>query len=221
VLYLTGSRGAWAAVAVGCLYVLALNRRWGWPVAVACLVVAGAAAAVGGARLARALNSGHTNTATQRLHVWSSSLRMIRDHPILGVGPDNFLHYYAPTTGPYLPCAHGLGYMESAASREPCLSHPHDEILDFWLSTGVAGLVAFLWLEVTFWRGALYAWRVCPAPGARPIMAGAMAVMAASLAHGLVDNSYFLIDLSVAFWLLCAMVSFFGAGRDRRVAGQG
>jgi hypothetical protein len=31
--------------------------------------------------------------------------------------------------------------------------------------------------------------------------------MAASLVHGLVDNSYFLPDLAVLFWILCALVA--------------
>jgi hypothetical protein len=32
--------------------------------------------------------------------------------------------------------------------------------------------------------------------------------MLAGLVHGLVDNSYFLMDLAVIFWLLCASMSF-------------
>jgi hypothetical protein len=35
--------------------------------------------------------------------------------------------------------------------------------------------------------------------------------MLASILHGLVDNSYFLMDLSVLFWMLCALVLFCSA----------
>jgi O-antigen ligase len=130
---------------------------------------------------------------------------MVRDYPILGIGPDNFQHYYAPTRTQdrwQTECPPGVGYVGTNAGGEPCLSHPHDEILDFWLSTGVAGLMAFLWLELVFWKQAV--------PGLKlrdPLVLGASAAMIAALVHGLVDNSYFLPDLAVLFWILCALVS--------------
>jgi O-antigen ligase len=130
---------------------------------------------------------------------------MIRDHPVLGIGPDNFQHYYAPTRKQdrwQNQCPPGLGYVGTNAEGEPCQSHPHNEFLDFWLSTGVIGLAAFIWLEVVFWR--IVASRLA---GRNPLILGAAAAMAASLVHGLVDNSYFLPDLAVLFWILCALVA--------------
>ncbi len=209
VLFLTGSRGAWIATGLGCLLVLALTFPWGRWLALLCLVLGGIGLAFEGHAISRTVGSGHANTAERRIDLWRSSLRMVRDHPLTGVGPDNFLHYYAPRTGPYLPCKHGLGYMESAASAEPCLSHPHDVILDYWLSTGILGLMAFVWLQVVFWRLSARAWQRWRAVPQAALILGAMGAMVATLAHGLVDNSYFLIDLAIVFWLLLGLVSFF------------
>jgi O-antigen ligase len=132
---------------------------------------------------------------------------MIRDHPVVGIGPDNFLHYYAPRHQLYLQCNRGLGYMDSRASVEPCISHPHDEVLDLWLSSGILGLSAFVWLQFVFWKNAWLSYA-----GKKGIMrvllAGTMAAMLAGLVHGLVDNSYFLEDLSLLFWMFCAFVSY-------------
>jgi O-antigen ligase len=136
---------------------------------------------------------------------------MIRTHPIVGVGPDNFLHYYAPTRQEnrwQRVCAPGLGYIQPAAGAEPCLSHPHDEFLDFWLSAGILGLLAYLWLLYVFWSRWLTLFRTDEAPWSRPLVLGVGGAMLASMLHGLIDNSYFLVDLSLLFWLLCAIVSW-------------
>jgi O-antigen ligase len=205
-LLLTFSRGAWLAVVLGCLLVLVLAFRWGrWLLlAVALLGLLGMAA--GGASLLGAVNSGHSGTVHQRIDIWTSSLHMIRDHPLLGVGPDNFLHYYAPTRRQdrwQHQCPAGAGYMLATAGFEPCQSHPHDEVLDAWLSTGIAGLAAFVWIQVLFWRESLRSWF----RERDPLVIGVMGAMFAALAHGLVDNSYFLPDLALYFWVLCGFVS--------------
>lgn len=213
-LFLTNSRGAWLAIAAACLAILSVafpRRRW-IPVLVVILVLAGAA--LKGPAVLSALQSGHTGTVQQRLYIWGSSLRMIGDYPLVGIGPDNFQHYYAPKDQLYIQCTHGLGYMNSRASREPCLSHPHDEILDFWLSTGILGLAAFLWAQVVFWRRATSALRSRTGAAYVSLLGVSGAMVAADL-HGLVDNSYFLVDLSLLFWLLCAAMTVLG--RDEEV----
>ncbi len=43
---------------------------------------------------------------------------------------------------------------------------------------------------------------------ARAVLAGIVGAMTASVLHGLVDNSYFLVDLSIIFWLLVAYVVY-------------
>jgi putative inorganic carbon (HCO3(-)) transporter len=213
-LFLTYSRGAWLGVGIGCLVVLTLRFRWGRWLLLGALLVGVVGLGVKGSRLVDLFRSAQTPTAQVRVGVWKSSLQMIRDHPVFGVGPDNFVHYYAPTRKEDLyqrECAPGLGYMQPGAGNEPCLSHPHDEFLDFWLSTGLLGLASFIWLEVVFWRQALAAWQ-SPATATgglsgSAVLVGCMGAMAGGLVHGLVDNSYFLIDLAIIFWLLCAYVS--------------
>jgi O-antigen ligase len=88
------------------------------------------------------------------------------------------------------------------------LSHPHDEFLDAWLSTGIVGLGAFLWLQVVFWRLVLRTWRQLLSTSRRLLVLGAAGAMLAGLLHGLVDNGYFLMDLSILFWLLCGLVQY-------------
>jgi O-antigen ligase len=116
---------------------------------------------------------------------------MLRDHPVLGIGLDNFAYLY------------GQVYLREGAAAEPNLSHPHNWILNFWLSLGIAGLIAYVWLLGVFWRHA----RAALASGRnRWLVAGALGANADMLVHGSIDNSYFLVDLAVAFWLTLALV---------------
>jgi hypothetical protein len=71
---------------------------------------------------------------------------------------------------------------------------------------GLPGLFVFCWLLVAFfWRG----WRLyrgLPESGERLLVLGLMAGMVNLVAHGLVDNAFFLVDLAYAFMLMIALV---------------
>lgn len=203
------------------LFVLILHYPWGKWLALCCLLIALGGVAVKGQSIAKAFRSGHSHTVQRRTDIYRSAARMVRDHWLVGVGPDNFLHYYAPRHQLYIQCSHGLGYMEPEASQEPCESHPHNEILDFWLSSGLIGLAALIWLEVVFWTCAIKAYEATRKTKEIALAVGGMAAMMGMLVHGLVDNSYFLVDLALIFWYLCAMLSFFapvtGSPSSRRI----
>lgn len=124
-----------------------------------------------------------------RLNLWQSTIAMIRDHPLLGVGPDNFLYQYR---------GH---YIRPEAWQEPSLSHPHNIVLDFWSRLGLLGLAVGFWLQVGFWQTALQAWKGLSDADSRALAAGLMGSVAAMLAHGLVDNALFLVDLAYVFML--------------------
>jgi len=134
-----------------------------------------------------------SGTSFFRLNLWQSALSMIRDHPVLGVGLDNFLYQYRGR------------YMLPAAWAEPNLSHPHNVILDYATRMGLLGLTAGVWLQLTFWRTALPL-RKLDDPLNRALAIGLMASMADFLAHGMVDASYFVIDLAYLFFITLAVV---------------
>jgi O-antigen ligase len=137
-----------------------------------------------------------------RLHLWRSSWAMFCDHPLLGVGPDNFLYHYRGR------------YILPPAWEEPHLSQAHNVLLDYATRMGVAGLAAGAWLQVAFWRVALPSRRLAD-PDRRALALGLMGSMVSFLAHGLVDASYFLIDLAFAFFLTLGVVQWLaGTGDD-------
>ncbi|MAT96572.1 MAG: hypothetical protein CL608_05460 [Anaerolineaceae bacterium] len=128
-------------------------------------------------------------TGVFRLSLWQASLNMVRDHPWFGVGLDNFLYEYRGR------------YILEGAWRDPNLSHPHNIFLDFATRIGLPGLLVGLSLIVTLARTL---WRLRPqiSPEWLPVVVGLGAALADMVFHGLVDHSFFLVDLAFAFYLL-------------------
>lgn len=189
-LFFTFSRGAWLACALGGVVVVrpwlvdrvALSRRRAVVGALALLPLLFAAVAFAAqVERFRSVFSA-AGTGLLRLHLWGASLRMALDHALVGVGLDQFLYHYPR-------------YMHPDAWREPNLSHPHQLVLDVWLRLGLLGLVALAWCAVMFARQQ----RVT---GSAALRLGSLGAMVALVLHGLVDNSFFLIDLAYATWIV-------------------
>ena len=196
---LTSSRGALLLALPASVLVLGwrAGARYRW--VASALVLAGAVALIPLLRLPRfaGLLDPGAGTTFFRLELWRSSLRMIGDHPLLGVGPGNFLDAYRTR------------YVLPAAWEEFNLEHAHNILLDHWTRLGLLGLVAGLVLQIGFWRYVVR-WGRRDAVGL-----GLVGGMAALLAHGAVDNAVFFPDLALTFFLMLALAQE-GAKGGRR-----
>lgn len=129
-----------------------------------------------------------------RVRVWQSTFNVIGDHPITGLGLDQFLYEFRGQ------------YIMPDAWEEPELSHPHNILLDFWAKLGVFGVFLLIAGQIAFWRRTTLHYRqhfrgnLQPLPSA--ILVGVMGSMLNLLAHGLVDNSVYVLDLAYVFVLL-------------------
>jgi len=205
-IVLSQSRGAifiGAPAAILAVGVLA-GGRWLWAAIGALLVGAVAAIPFLNSPRMQALLSGE-GTQVFRVALWRSSLDMIREQPILGVGPDSFLYAYRGR------------YLLPEAWQESSLSHPHNVVLDFAARLGLLGLGVFIWIQVAFWKAGLGLARPASATAAQPALGdaatqdralaiGLMASMVDFLAHGMVDAAYFVVDLAFVFMLTLALV---------------
>ena len=90
-------------------------------------------------RFASLLDTG-SGTNFIRLRLWESSFDILRQHPVSGIGLDQFLDTYRGT------------FIRPDAIFDQDLSHPHNIVFDFWLRLGLAGVVGLCVAQVAFWR---------------------------------------------------------------------
>lgn len=145
-----------------------------------------------------------------RVRLWEAAVEMARDHPWLGVGLDNFLYHYRDF------------YVRRDVIQDGSLNHPHNWLLDWWTRLGLPGLAVWLALVLGNARAGWDALRRRrgrdPSRPRDPLAVAALGMQVYALAHGLVDNSFFLVDLAALWWIAQAALL---AGRDARPAGQG
>ncbi len=195
---LTFSKGSlFLGLPLSFLVVIVLWRRakrgriWPWLVGAGMLTVFVFVVASQIPQLAGRLNP-QGATGLFRFHLWLAAVNMFLDHPILGVGLDNFLYAYRGR------------YIFEAAWQEPNLSHPHNIVLDFATRLGLLGLVAGSWMIWSYWR-TTYKLPVQVHDRWKPIAIGLLGSLSYILVHGLVDHSFFLVDLAYSFLLLLAI----------------
>jgi putative inorganic carbon (HCO3(-)) transporter len=128
------------------------------------------------------------------MNVWAAVVEMIRDRPILGIGPGNN--------------AFNKIYPLYMRPRYSALS-AYSILLEIAVETGFIGLLCFLWLLiVTFNQGVqqLSRLRTLANPQGFWLM-GAIATMAGMLAHGIVDTVWYRPEVSTLWWLMVAIIA--------------
>ena len=142
-------------------------------------------------------------SVAQRFIIWADTLSLIHAHPLLGVGPGN----YVLELPPHRTVLRHQIQKELVGLREvPMTWHAHNEYLEFWSESGILGLAALLWLlGGLLWVG----WRrlqTGASPEAWLLTLGCMGVVVATLVHCLF--SFNLRDPSSAthFWVVAGVL---------------
>jgi len=130
-----------------------------------------------------------------RINVWAAVTKMIRDRPILGIGPGNtaFNKVYP---------------IYQVSPRYTALS-AYSILLEICVETGVLGASCFLWLLlVTFNQGAIQLQRLRDGSSAEGFwLMAAIAAMLGMLAHGLFDTVWYRPEVNTLWWLMVALVA--------------
>jgi len=202
-LFLTFSRGAWLLGVPGALIFLGLLRgRRALVITLGLVLVAllSLFPLAGSERIASTFQF-QEGTGFLRLRLWESALHMIRDHPLSGIGLDNFLYLYPD-------------YVLPGAEIEPNLSHPHNIILDYWTRLGILGVVSLACLLGAFFRAGLRLYRSQIETDAGAVVLGLLASMVAFVTHGMIDSSYFVVELAFVFFLSLGVLRCLQGGCD-------
>ncbi len=209
-LYYTGSRGGWIGFAV-MLFVLALLLFHWWNVylprfwrtvalpiglsTIAAVVVLAFLVVEPLRDRVSSIFSGRNDSSNNfRLNVWTAVLEMIKDRPILGIGPGNvaFNSIY-----PY--------YQRPRFSALSAYSIP----LEIAVETGIIGLACFLWLLlVTFNLGWQQLQRLRAVRNVDGFwLIGAIATVFGLLGHGFVDTVWYRPQVNTLWWFMIALIA--------------
>ncbi|EGJ33302.1 MULTISPECIES: IctB family putative bicarbonate transporter [Moorena] len=131
-----------------------------------------------------------------RMNVWSAVMDMIRDRPIIGIGPGNnaFNKIY--------PLFQRPKYTALSA---------YSIFLETAVEMGLIGMLCFLWLLiVTFNQGMQQLSRLRNLANRQGFwLMGAIATMSGMLAHGLVDTVWYRPQVQTLWWLVVAIIASF------------
>lgn len=212
VLLQTYSRGGWIGL-VGALFVFALMlvewwrerlpqqwRKWAIPavLAASAAVVVLAVAAVPAIRdrVASIFVGREDSSNNFRINVWAAVVDMIRDRPILGIGPGND--------------AFNKIYPLYMRPKYTALS-AYSVLLEITVETGLIGLSCFLWLLwVTLNQAIAQLRRLRQTRNSQGFwLIAALATMAGFMAHGLFDTVWYRPQLNTIWWLAVGIVASF------------
>lgn len=132
-----------------------------------------------------------------RIYVWQSTLRMIGDHPILGVGAGNFRVVYPLYRSPQEKKVTWKGVIYFSA---------HNDFLQIWSEAGTLGLVCFLWI---IWVLLGLGWRLVKTIDAQKkiLSAGLLASMVAVLVAAGFNPTLQIPSTGMCFWVLAGLMA--------------
>lgn len=212
---LTASRGASFGLIIGLFAALGLREKRVWILLAAIVIVSVAVLPFQRKELHlfRTFDL-LTNKDTKRLWgerplLWESGLRVIKDHPIFGIGYGKtfnlvYLSHYAPPS----------------ATQDH--SSTHNVLIEFATEMGPLGLLAFLWLHLIVLKEA---WLICRKKTtsdrfASLVAAGILAGLVGVLVNGMFN--YFYRDrLILIFWFLVGLLMRLRVMSQRRDSGEG
>jgi putative inorganic carbon (HCO3(-)) transporter len=203
-LLMTHTRSAWLGFIAGGGVLLGLYKKaFLFAVPLFILVVL---LVVPPAIKARALSvlDRHGVTAQDRLSMWSSGLRIIRDYPWTGIGmgalAQVYQHYRDPD-GPIAPHRR--------------LGHLHNNVIQVAVERGLLGLACWLWL----WIASMHqAWRIYRRvqpehPGAKALVAGSLASVIGFHVEGLFEHTFGDSEVITLVYFLMALPFVVQRGR--------
>ncbi|MEA2098343.1 MAG: O-antigen ligase family protein [Patescibacteria group bacterium] len=193
-LYFTCSYGAFLGVFIGTLYLFIKNKR----LKIKNIYLLGFISFlllgfifVSSNKFNQITNSNNRSSFHSRLMIWNVAGEIIKDSPILGIGPGTFQETY-------------LSYAErfDEPYLEWAVPQSHNIFLAFYLQTGLIGFVGFIIILIWFFSRRDTINRVSTTVKIYIINA----LMIYILIHGLVDTTYWKNDLSLIFWIVSALL---------------
>lgn len=147
----------------------------------------------------RALSIVDVSQNETRLNLWTSAIAIAKDHPVLGVGQDNWDYFFEQYRV-------GGGYYDTTV-------HPHNDYLTALVSGGVPGLASFVAMWVITLVVGFQTVRRSTDPNIRAIALGGLFSIFGFLIGSLFQNYYGTFVNCLGWWFMVGLVfTAFGVG---------
>lgn len=185
-LFLSLSRAGWMGLvgAVMVYFVIAADSKTKKFILSAVIVIVIAIIAIPNFRYRLLLPFYGEKSSLSRFSLWEAGVSGIKKNPLFGLGLNGFSNQY------------------SALSPDPQLdthNFPHNVFLNFWVETGILGLLSFISIcYFAIYQGLKNRQDI--------LKLGVTLFIVALLTQGQLDNPYFKNDLAMVFWMILAFV---------------
>jgi O-antigen ligase len=136
-----------------------------------------------------------------RVEIYKYSDILLRNNPVSGVGLGGFEDRISKIS------ENNASFQLYAMSYA---LHPHNLFLAIWLSTGIAGLVIFIFILASIFK------RLFTSDSR--LRSYFVAAIVAILIHGVFDTTYFKNDLAALFWLIYSGAVILGNLNEEQIS---
>ncbi len=181
-LILSMSRGGWAGLFIAALAFIFFqkNKNITRMVLAGIFIIAAVVLIIPNLRYRVLLPFVGEKSTVSRFSLWHTADKMIKSSPVLGKGLYGFKSdFNLFNTDPNLAS----------------LNYPHNIFLNFWVETGLLGMLSFLYISFYFF---------IKSDKKNPYGLGVALFLIAIYIHGLVDAPYLKNDLALIFWVVLA-----------------
>jgi len=134
-------------------------------------------------------------TFANRIQIWITTLHIIKNNPIFGIGPDALR--MAATKYETLKFIHAEG------GYNVLIDKAHNEILDIAATRGIVGISVYLWVLVSFFIFAMRLWKEMKYPD-KWIISACIAAIVSYLIQN--EVGFGVIPTSALFWILTGSI---------------
>jgi putative inorganic carbon (HCO3(-)) transporter len=182
-LMLTFSRGSWIGFLFALILMLFLSPKVNKLVTVFIIFIL-VMLFVPGIR-ERALFIFSPQGDTDRFVIWKGTFRMIKEHPLLGLGLGTYMDYF-------------MQYV-----RKGFIQYAHNSYLQIWAETGIFALLSFiLFIGSIFYKG-INAFRKTESDY---ILLGFLCAFFGFLTHAFFDCHLYSLQLAALFWFMAGII---------------
>ncbi len=189
----TFARSIWLSLGAAIpLFAFMRNRRLGIVATVGLILLAAVGILTVPAIYHRALSIVDLSQNETRLNLWTSALRMAADYPVLGVGQDNWDHFFEAYRVPG-------GFYDTTV-------HPHNDYLNALISSGVPGLFSFVLMWLIGGYVGFRASQKAIDPFLRATALGGTFSLVGLMIGGLFQNYYWTFVNCLGWWFVVGLI---------------